>query len=161
MTDLRTRKKNRNALAGAALQSISAIAFIVATQAPAMAETAVGSAGLDGADGEIVVTARRREETAQDVPVALSVVSADTLERSGNFTLGQVQQLVPSLQVQGSNPRNTSVNIRGLGANSSAAIDGLEYGVGFYVDGVYYGSPGQSQFDLIDLAQIEVLRGSR
>lgn len=111
-------------------------------------------------EGEaIFVTARRREESSQDVPIALSVVDSETLENTGNFTLTQIQQLVPSLQVTATNPRNSNVNIRGLGANSAIAVDGLEYGVGFYVDGVYYGRPGQSQFDLIDLQQVEVLRG--
>ncbi|MBB4639821.1 TonB-dependent receptor [Rhizorhapis suberifaciens] len=129
--------------------------------APAKADEAplpvVAEAASD--DGAIIVMARRREEEAQDVPVALSVVDATTLERTGNFTLGQVQQLVPSLQVFSFNPRNTNINIRGLGSNVALTNDGLENGVGFYVDNVYYGRPGQSQFDLIDLQQIEVLRG--
>ncbi|MDE8651490.1 TonB-dependent receptor [Novosphingobium album (ex Liu et al. 2023)] len=127
------------------------------------AATAPASAADDAADayaGEaIVVTARHREEKSQDVPVAISVVDSGTLERTGNFTLNQIQQLVPSLQVSATNPRNSNINIRGLGANSALAVDGLEYGVGFYIDGVYYGRPGQSQFDLVDLQQIEVLRG--
>jgi len=110
-------------------------------------------------DAGIIVTARRREEDVQDVPVALSVVDANTLEQTGSFTLGQVQQLVPSIQVFSFNPRNTNINIRGLGSNVALTNDGLENGVGFYVDNVYYGRPGQSQFDLIDLQQIEVLRG--
>ena len=122
--------------------------------------TASDLAAYDDAGGEaIVVTARRREESAQDVPIALSVVSSETLEQTGNYTLGQVQQLVPSLQVFSFNPRNTNINIRGLGSNVALTNDGLENGVGFYVDNVYYGRVGLSQFDLVDLAQIEVLRG--
>lgn len=154
-----------------------AMALAIAFAAPAHADETGAEAGADASAGPdaapidlsgddssaggnaIIVTARRREETAQDVPVALSVVDAGTLERTGNFTLGQVQQLVPSLQVVNTNPRNSAINIRGLGANSSIAVDGLEYGVGFYLDGVYYGRPGQSQFDLVDLQQIEVLHG--
>ncbi len=107
----------------------------------------------------VVVTARRREENAQEVPIALSVVGAEQIEQTGSYTLGQIQQLVPSLQVFSFNPRNTNINIRGLGSNVALTNDGLENGVGFYVDGVYYGRPGQTQFDLIDLQQIEVLRG--
>ena len=122
---------------------------------------AADAAALDAEESEaaITVTARRREEDAQDVPIALSVLSADTLDKTGNFTLGQVQQLVPSLQIFSFNPRNTNINIRGLGANVALTNDGLENGVGFYLDNVYYGRPGQSQFDLVDLQQIEVLRG--
>ena len=122
---------------------------------------AADAAALDAEESEaaITVTARRREEDAQDVLIALSVLSADTLDKTGNFTLGQVQQLVPSLQIFSFNPRNTNINIRGLGANVALTNDGLENGVGFYLDNVYYGRPGQSQFDLVDLQQIEVLRG--
>ncbi len=142
--------------------SVAVLALAAATPAFAAdggaADTAAADA--DASYGEpIVVTARHREEKSQDVPVAISVISNETLERSGNFTLDQVQQLVPSLQVASFNPRNTNINIRGLGANSSFAVDGLEYGVGFYLDGVYYARPGQSQFDLVDLQQIDVLHG--
>ncbi|RZK04040.1 MAG: TonB-dependent receptor [Novosphingobium sp.] len=139
----------------------AALALVAAT--PAFADTAAETADVAAADaayGEpILVTARRREEKSQDVPVAISVVDAGTLDRTGNFTINQIQQLVPSLQVTSTNPRNSNINIRGLGANSAIAVDGLEYGVGFYVDGVYFARPGQSQFDLVDLAQVEVLRG--
>ena len=150
--------------AGIALRSgVAALALLahghVLAASPAV-EAAAGEAGAgEYAETAIVVTARHREEASQDVPVALSVVSTETLEKAGSYTLGQVQQLVPSLQVFSFNPRNTNINIRGLGSNVALTNDGLENGVGFYVDGVYYGRPGQSQFDLVDLQQIEVLRG--
>jgi len=115
------------------------------------------STGVIG--GDIVVTARRRAERAQDVPVALTAVSGDLLEQRGDYTLGSIQQIAPSLQVFSFNPRNTNVNIRGLGSNISLANDGLENGVGFYIDDVYYGRTGQSQFELVDLERIEILRG--
>ena len=124
----------------------------------ASGQEAAESAGDRQNAGDVVVTARRREERAQDVPIALSVVSGEQLARTGDYTLSQVQQLVPSLLVSGSNARNTNINIRGLGSNA-IANDGLETGVGFYVDDVYYGRVGQTQFDLVDLDQIEVLRG--
>jgi iron complex outermembrane receptor protein len=113
----------------------------------------------DAAIEEITVTARRREENVQDVPIAMSVVGGKELEVTGTATLAQLQQLVPNLQVISFNPRNTNVNIRGLGSNVAFANDGLENGVGFYIDQVYYGRLGQSQFDLVDLEQVEVLRG--
>lgn len=149
--------------AGLAAAPAHAIAIAEAADIVAAADASASDAASvsDAGDaGEaIIVTARRRDENAQDVPVALSVVSADTLDKTGNFTLGQVQQLVPSLQIFSFNPRNTNVNIRGLGSNVALTNDGLENGVGFYLDNVYYGRPGQSQFDLVDLQQIEVLRG--
>ncbi len=154
---------------GAALGALTAMSAH-AQEAPA-SSVALAQADTTGADAtgtdatrsdigsDIVVTARRREEKVQDVPIAISVITAATLEKTGNYTLNQLTQQVPSLQVITTNPRNSVINIRGLGGNSSVAVDGLEYGVGFYVDGVYYGRPGQSQFDLIDIARIEVLRG--
>ncbi|QIK78137.1 TonB-dependent receptor [Sphingomonas piscis] len=109
-------------------------------------------------DPEIVVTARRRKERAQDVPIALTAVSGETLDRIGATNLTQIAQLTPSLVIRNNNARNTFANIRGLGSNSDQN-DGLEIGVGFYVDDVYYGRIGASQFDLIDLERVEVLRG--
>jgi len=124
-----------------------------------VAADAAADAGGDYDGAEIIVSARRRDESAQDVPIALSVVGAETLEKTGNYTLTQIQQIVPSLQVFSFNPRNTNINIRGLGSNVALTNDGLENGVGFYIDNVYYGRVGQTQFDLVDLQQIEVLRG--
>jgi len=142
------------------LASTAFATLALALAVPAHAAEAAADAAADAdAASEIVVTARHREEDSQDVPVALSVVDEKALERTGNFTIGQAVQQIPSLQVVNTNPRNTNITIRGLGANSALAVDGLEYGVGFYLDGVYYGRPGQSQFDLVDLKQIEVLRG--
>lgn len=108
---------------------------------------------------DITVSARRRTERAQDVPIALSAISGETLAARGDYRLDQIQQVVPALQVFSFNPRNTNINIRGLGSNVALTNDGIENGVGLYIDGVYYGRPGQSQFDLVDLEQVEVLRG--
>lgn len=126
----------------------------VHAQAPEVAATAAEDEGA-----AIFVTARRRDENAQDVPVALSVVGGDLFEQRGDYTLSAVQQVAPSLQLFSFNPRNTNINIRGLGSNVALTNDGLENGVGVYVDDVYYGRVGSSQFDLVDLDRIEVLRG--
>src|SRR3546814_19938681 len=61
--------------------------------------------------GEIVVTARRRQETAQDVPIAISVVDGEQIDNSGSFNVGRLTQLTPTLQFYSSNPRNTAVKI--------------------------------------------------
>ena len=66
--------------------------------------------------GDIVVTARRREERIQEVPVAVSVLSGATLSEAGAFNVARIQQSQPALQFYSSNPRNTAINIRGLGA---------------------------------------------
>ena len=78
----------------------------------------------------IVVTARRRQETAQEVPLAISVIRGDSIESTGNFNIVKLQQLAPTLQVYTTNPRNTSVNIRGLGVPFGLTSDGFEQGVG-------------------------------
>ena len=107
----------------------------------------------------IIVTARRRQETAQEVPLAISVIRGDSIEATGNFNVVKLQQLAPTLQVYTSNPRNTSVNIRGLGVPFGLTSDGFEQGVGIYVDDVYNSRVAAATFDFLDVAQVEVLRG--
>ena len=136
--------------------SASMIAVLFATTAPAFAEEAEETAANDAA---IVVTARHRDERAQDIPVALSVVGSDLLTKTNTTSVADLSKLAPSLSFQGYNPRNTNLNIRGLGNNIAIASDGLDPGVGFYIDGVYYNRPGTAAFDLIDIERIEVLRG--
>ncbi|MES2497381.1 MAG: TonB-dependent receptor [Pseudomonadota bacterium] len=128
----------------------------------ALAQTAATPAGeaATATDNDvIVVTARRREESAQDVPIALTALSGAQVSAPGAIGLAQVQQLAPSLQLTATNPRNTNINIRGLGATPAFASLGLEYGAGVYVDQVYLSRPTQTAFDLYDLARVEVLRG--
>lgn len=108
---------------------------------------------------EIVITARRRQETAQDVPIPISIVSGAFVEQAGAFNVNRVKELIPSVQLYTSNPRNTGINIRGIGSPFGLTNDGLDPGVGIYVDGVYYARPAAATFDFIDIEQIEVLRG--
>lgn len=108
---------------------------------------------------EVVITARRRKEVAQKVPIAISVLSGETVEQSGAFNVNRLKELIPSVQLYSSNPRNTGINIRGLGSPFGLTNDGLDPGVGFYVDGVYYARPAAATFDFIDVERIEVLRG--
>jgi len=108
---------------------------------------------------DIMVTARRRSESAQDIPLAVSVIDARQIDETGAFNVSRLQQLAPTLQFYSSNPRNTAVNIRGLGAPFGLTSDGFEQGVGIYVDDVYYSRVASATFDFLDVAQIEVLRG--
>ena len=138
-------------LAGVAMLPCRAIAQD-APPAPAQAD--------EGAqDGDLVVTARRRGESLQDVPIAVTVVDGEQIDNSGAFNVGRLQQLTPTLQFYSSNPRNTSVNIRGLGSPFGLTNDGIEQGVGIYVDDVYYSRVASATFDFLDVAQIETLRG--
>ena len=109
--------------------------------------------------GDIVITARRRSERLQDVPIAVSVLGGDTISATGAFNVNRLQTLQPSLQFYSSNPRNSAINIRGLGAPFGLTNDGIEQGVGLYIDQVYIGRVGASTFDFVDVDRVEVLRG--
>ncbi|MDO6416334.1 TonB-dependent receptor [Sphingomonas sp. BIUV-7] len=109
--------------------------------------------------GDILVTARRRSETVQKVPLAISVLDARAIDATGSFNVLKLTQIQPSLQFYSTNPRNTTVNIRGLGQPFGLINDGIEPGVGFYIDQVYYARPGSATFDFLDIERVEVLRG--
>ena len=122
---------------------------------PALDNSAEGTA-------DITVTARRRSEDLEKVPLAISVVGGALIERSYTVNTNQLSLLVPALNYSSANPRNTAFTIRGLGSSVvavSQANDGLEPGVGFYVDQVYHARPATAAFDFSDIEQIEVLRG--
>lgn len=107
----------------------------------------------------VVITSRRRREVLQDVPIPITVIGGKQVEDAGAFNVNRVKELIPSVQLYTSNPRNTGINIRGLGSPFGLTNDGLDPGVGYYVDGVYYARPAAATLDFIDLEQIEVLRG--
>ncbi|GGJ57986.1 TonB-dependent receptor [Sphingopyxis bauzanensis] len=134
----------------------------IAVAAPAATASADTAAQVDNdvSRGDIIiVTARRRQETAQEVPIAISVIRGDSIEATGNFNVVKLQQLAPTLQVYTSNPRNTAVNIRGIGVPFGLTSDGFEQGVGIYVDDVYNARVAAATFDFLDVDQVEVLRG--
>lgn len=108
---------------------------------------------------DIVVTARRRQEQVQDVPIPISVVGVKELDNTGSFNVSRLQQLQPSLQFYSTNPRNSSVNIRGLGAPLGLTNDGIDQGVGVYIDQVYLSRVAAATLDFLDVQQIETLRG--
>ncbi|MES3109262.1 TonB-dependent receptor [Sphingomonas aurantiaca] len=109
--------------------------------------------------GDVVVTARRRAETIQTVPIAMSVIGGTALAETGAYNVSRLTQLQPTLQFYSTNPRNSAANIRGLGAPFGLTNDGIEQGVGIYVDQVYYSRIASATFDFTDTERIEVLRG--
>jgi len=126
------------------------------------ADTQVAAAAAPAAPRaieEVTVTARRREEDVQAVPIAISVVGGAALEEQGIFNLNRLTQLQPTLQFFSTNPRNTFVNIRGLGAPFGLTNDGFEQGVGIYINQVYYNRIASATLDFVDVQQIETLRG--
>ena len=67
--------------------------------------------------------------------------------------------MLPTLQFYSTNPRNSAINIRGLGAPFGLTNDGIEAGVGLYIDGVFYARPAAATLDFLDVERVEVLRG--
>jgi len=135
-------------LAGAAFSAMATAAQ--AQTAPQEATTAVE---------DIIVTARRTEESAQKTPLALTAFSGETLERTGAQQVTDLQGAVPNLNlVQGRGSSNsTNIYIRGVGQPDS--LQTFDPAVGVYVDDVYYSRIRGTQFDLLDLERVEILRG--
>ncbi|OLU34418.1 TonB-dependent receptor [Pseudomonas sp. PA15(2017)] len=106
----------------------------------------------------VTVTATRREQSLQDVPVAVSVVEGEQLERDNRNNVASIVQQVPTLNYRsGASNKDTSLFIRGVGTITTSP--GIEPTVATVIDGVVLGRPGQSTLDLLDLERIEVLRG--
>ncbi len=124
-----------------------------------VAATDVADNGTNDAVETITVSARRKSENEQNVPISMTVVTGSALSDNGISSALRLSELVPSLQVLSFNARNTNISIRGLGSNIGLANDGIEAGVGVYVDGVFYPRPAEATFDLPDIATIEELRG--
>ncbi|WP_353127179.1 TonB-dependent receptor [Parapedobacter pyrenivorans] len=128
---------------------------VVVTESPATIALERSATGL----GEVVVTSRRRRELLLDVPIPVSVIGGALADEAGAFNVNRLKELVPTVQLYSSNPRNTGLSIRGLGTTFGLTNDGIDPGVGFYVDGVYYARTAATTLDFIDIEQIEVLRG--
>ena len=121
---------------------------------PALAQTAQPT-GFSTED--IVVTARKRAENIQDVPISITTFSTEQLDRVSASSLKDIGSFVPNLHYSDRSSLQTEITIRGVGGDSRNI--GFESGVGLYVDGVYAGRTSAYNLDLADVAQIEVLRG--
>jgi len=114
--------------------------------------------GQESVFEEIIVTASKRQQTLQEIPIAVSVVTADTLEKAQIRDIKDLQSLVPSLKItQLQTTGNTNFIIRGFGNGANNA--GIEPSVGVFIDGVYRSRTAASIADLPNLVRIEVLRG--
>ena len=127
--------------------------------APALAQDAPSDVDQASNLGEIVVTARRREETLKDVPVAVTAVSSERLEQTGAADITALQQQTPNATVQVARGTNSTLTtfIRGVGQQDP--LWGFEPGVGLYVDDVYIARPQGAVLDIFDIQRLEVLRG--
>ena len=141
--------------------ALVAIAFAVGNAA---AEESAAYAKRSAIDTEgdaqleaIVVTARRRAETAQEVPAPISVIDGSDMDLRHLYQVQDLQEAFPGLTTQFIHARQSSVAVRGIGNN--VANEGLENSTGIYLDNVYLGRPGQAVFDLLDIEQIDLQRG--
>lgn len=112
------------------------------------------------ADGNvIIVTARRRAENLQDVPISISAFSAERLENQGALDLTDISQITPNTTLENSRGTNSTLTafIRGVGQQDP--VPGFEAGVGIYLDDVYLNRPQAAVLDIYEVERIEVLRG--
>jgi outer membrane receptor protein involved in Fe transport len=142
----------------ALLSTISIVSISIGSTAQAQDET-TPTAEEEAVDEDvIIVTATKREQTLQDVPVAVSVTTAEAIERAQVRDLKDLQTLVPSLRVsQLQSSASTDFIIRGFGNGSNNV--GIEGSVGVFIDGVYRSRSAAAISDLPNLQRVEVLRG--
>ncbi|GAA6137675.1 TonB-dependent receptor [Arenicella sp. 4NH20-0111] len=144
-----------NALTGVRNFALTAVAAAIVSPITHAQEGDVIEGGfLD----EIIVTAQKREQSVQDVPIAVSVLDSDKIENAHAVGFESLQQLVPSVSFRkGNTNRNSAVVVRGIGTISFSTA--AEPSVSTVVDGVVLGRSGQAFTDLYDLERLEVLRG--
>jgi outer membrane receptor protein involved in Fe transport len=108
---------------------------------------------------EIIVTSQRREESVQEVPIAINAFSDTVIQNSGIDDLKELTQLSPALQASSSNSetQGTVIRIRGVGTQGNNPA--FESAVGVFIDGVYRSRPGAALAELLDVERVEVMRG--
>ena len=104
---------------------------------------------------EIIVTAQKRAESLQDVPISMTALEGEKMQEVGIHSFQEISAYVPNLSVT-ENAVNTIIGMRGVGAGANQSF---EQSVGIYVDGIHYGKSRQVRTGLFDLQQVEVLRG--
>ena len=148
-----TGLRRLRALSARAAAALVPLAGLFASQGALAAE---GNAGIE----EVVVTAQFREEKLQDTPIAITAVTAETLEARNQTSLAAVAAQAPNVNLRetgGAFGPGMSAQIRGVG---QADFDpAFEPGVGIYIDDVYYSSLTGANFDLLDLDRVEIARG--
>ena len=104
---------------------------------------------------EVIVTAQKRAESLQEVPVSLTAISGTKIEEAGLHSFAEMSAYVPNLAIT-ENAVNTIISMRGIGVGANQSF---EQSVGVYVDGIHYGKSRQGRTALFDVQQVEVLRG--
>ncbi|MBS7669560.1 TonB-dependent receptor [Croceicoccus gelatinilyticus] len=143
------RSKSVLLLGGASLALTSQVAF---------AQDAQTETAKTGGLNEIVVTARKREESVQDVPVAVTAMSEEMIQNRDITSIEKIAAATPNLNVgRASNGSSAQITLRGIGSSSTSI--GIEQSVAIVVDGAYYGQGRVIDEGFFDLARVEVLKG--
>ncbi len=136
------------------LLASSVLATSVVTPAAYAQDAAIEEGGI----ADIVVTARKREETAQTIPVAVTALSAKTIEQRDITSIEKIAAATPNLNVgRASNGSSAQITLRGIGSSSTSI--GIEQSVAVVVDGAYYGQGRIIEEGFFDLERVEVLKG--
>jgi iron complex outermembrane recepter protein len=138
---------------------LSATAIALFATVPAMAQTVPQESEAESTVDDIIVTATLRNENLQDVPIAVTAFSGETLEKAGVTNVKNFEQVSASFNTNSTQNESggTTLRVRGVGTTGNNA--GLESAVGIFIDGVYQSRPGVALGDLLDVQQIELLRG--
>lgn len=125
---------------------------------PTLAQDAASTDAATGGLQDIVVTARKRQESVQDVPVAVTAISAELVQRQDLTSIEKIAARTPNLNVgRASNGSGAQLTLRGIGSSSTSI--GIEQSVAVVVDGVYYGQGRIINEGFFDLARVEILKG--
>src|SRR5271157_2366194 len=117
------------------------------------------SAADTGTIQEVVVTARRFSEDLQNVPLAVTALSAATIQTQDVTNLQDLNSFVPNMKIAADRATSSTINVYIRGVGQSDPLWGFEPGVGVYVDDVYLARPQAALLDVIDIQDLEVLRG--
>ena len=148
-----------NAAQAQATDPAPAAAVETAAPEPQSVGGGASDAGAMANAGVVKVTARRREETLQDVPVSVTAFSSEQLARQGATDIVALTTALPNTTLKAARGTNTTLTafIRGVGQQDPLA--GYEAGVGIYLDDIYIARPQGAITDIFDIDRIEVLRG--
>lgn len=150
------KKTNKRHLLAA---TAAPLVFMALAPAPVYAQAETEALSSPADDGLIIVTARRREESLLDVPIAVSAFSGDRLEAQGALDITDISNITPNTTLENSRGTNSTLTafIRGVGQQDP--VPGFEAGIGIYLDDVYLNRPQAAVLDIYEVERIEVLRG--
>lgn len=142
--------------------AVAAMSMVLGAVSPALAQDAAAPAEDEGGITEIIVSAQKRDQNLQDVPIAITAFGAEALQERGLADVSAISTLTPNVNLDGGTPFSgssavLSATIRGIGSDDFAF--NIDPGVGIYLDGVFLARTVGANQDLLDVERIEVLKG--